>query len=91
MLLTFSCKTSLDRQVVFMWMWIPNKQRLSFCWVFQFAVSKLVPLHARQRIRLLRKDGDPQQRAELMPVIGSIFPLARESGCGWHIGESPRC
>ena len=26
MLLTFSCRASLDQQVVFMWMWIPNEQ-----------------------------------------------------------------
>jgi hypothetical protein len=29
-LLTFSCRTSLDKQVVFLWVWIPNQRRFSF-------------------------------------------------------------
>ena len=33
-LLTFSCQTSVDKQVVFLWLWIPNQQRFSFRWVF---------------------------------------------------------
>ena len=26
-LLTFSCRTSVDMQAVFLWIWIPNQQR----------------------------------------------------------------
>ena len=35
-LLTFSCITSIGKQVVFMWVFIPNQQRFSFRWVFQW-------------------------------------------------------
>ena len=85
-LLTFSCRTSLNRQVVFLWVWIPNEQRISFRWVFHIAIPKLLPESARKRVRLLMKDGDPQQRNEILSVIIDLFPGAREGGCGWHIG-----
>ena len=87
MLLTFTCRTSLSRQVVFMWVWIPNEQRMSFRWVFQLAIPKLLPAHARRRVRFIMKDGDPQQRNELLSVLLPLFPNAREGSCGWHIGE----
>ena len=85
-LLTFSCRTSVDRQVVFMWLWIPNEQRLSFRWVFRHAIPALLPEHARRRVRMVMKDGDAQQRNELLEVILSLFPNSREASCGWHIG-----
>ena len=74
-LLTFSCRTSLDKQVVFLRIWIPNKQRTSFRWVFQHALSSLLPLHARRRVRLIMKDGDLQQR----------------KGHACHVGSVPKC
>jgi len=86
-LLTFSCRTSINKQVVFLWVWIPNEQRISFRWVFQIAIPKLLPESARKRVRFLMKDGDPQQRNEILSVIIDLFPGAREGGCGWHIGE----
>ena len=69
-----------------MWVWIPNEQRMSFRWVFQIAIPKLLPEHARKRVRLIMKDGDPQQRNEILSVIVNLFPNAREGGCGWHMG-----
>ena len=87
-LLTFSCRSSIDRQVVFMWLWIPNEQRMSFRWVFQHAIPILLPRHACLRVRMIMKDGDPQQRNELMTVIAKVFPNAIEASCGWHIGRS---
>ena len=71
-----------------MWLWIPNEQRLSFRWVFQHAIPILFPRHACLHVRMVTKDGDPQQRNELMTVIAKVFPNAIESGCGWHIGRS---
>ena len=69
-----------------MWVWLPNEQRMSFRWVFQIAIPSLLPAHARRRVRLLMKDGDPQQRNEMLCVIDDFFPNASEGGCGWHIG-----
>ena len=90
-LLTFSCRTSLNKQVVFMWIWIPNEQRMSFRWVFQHALSTLLPEHVRCRVLMIMKDGDMQQRNEIMLALSDLFPNAREAGCGWHIGEIWQC
>ena len=35
------------------------------------------------------KDGDPQQRNEVIYALQSVFPNAIEGGCGWHIGKYP--
>merc|ERR1711966_366526 len=86
-LLTFSCRTSLDKQVVFLWIWISNEQRMSFCWVFQHALSSLLPLHACPRVRPIMKDGDLQQRNEVMLAMLALFPNAKEASCGYHICE----
>ena len=61
-LLTFSTKTSIDKQVAFLRLWLPNQRRLSFRWVFQHAVPKLIPLCHRVRVELILKDGDMQQQ-----------------------------
>ena len=79
-LLTFSCRTSINKQVVFMWVWIPNEQRISFRWVFQHAVPKLIPKWLRNRVRFIMKDGDPQQRNEIIQSLLSIFVNAIEGG-----------
>ena len=84
-LLTFSCRTSIDKQVVFMWVWIPNEQRYSFRWVFQVALRKLVPQYLRERVKFIMKDGDPQARNELLVSLKSVFPNAKEGDRGWHI------
>jgi hypothetical protein len=84
-LLTFSCRTSIDKQVVFMWVWIPNEQRYSFRWVFQVAIPFLIPLFLRHRVKFVMKDGDPQARNELLISLVRLLPNAIEGGCGWHI------
>ena len=85
-LLTFSCRTSVDKHVVFLWIWIPNEQRISFRWVFQHAIPILIPKYIRDRVQFIMKDGDPQQRNEILLTLFNIFPNAKEGGCGWHIG-----
>jgi hypothetical protein len=85
-LLTFSCRTSIDKQVVFLWIWISNQQRSSFRWVFQHAIPTLIPEYHRSRVHLIMKDGDAQQRNEVLGSLKTIFPNASEAGCGLHIG-----
>mmetsp|Transcript_23810 Transcript_23810/g.54521 ORF Transcript_23810/g.54521 Transcript_23810/m.54521 type:complete len:1402 (-) Transcript_23810:247-4452(-) len=85
-LMTFSCRnTSINKQSVFMYLWIPNQTRFSFRWVFQHAIAILLPEHVRLRVRLIMKDGDPQQRNEILVCLLKVFPNAIEGGCGWHI------
>ena len=84
-LLTFSCRTSINKQVVFMYIWIPNEQRISFRWVFSHAIPQLVPAWLRSRVRFIMKDGDPQQRNEILISLQSVFPNASEGVCGWHV------
>lgn len=85
-LLTFSCRTSIDKQVVFLWIWIPNEQRFGYRWVFQHVIPILIPKIFRDRVRMIMKDGCPQQRNEILRSLIAIFPNATEAGCGWHIG-----
>lgn len=86
-LMTFSCRNSgLAKQSVFMWLWLPDQKRFSFRWVFQHALKMLLPLHVRLRVRFIMKDGDPQQRNEILRSLLSVFPNAIEGSCGWHIG-----
>ena len=84
-LLTFLCRTSIDKHVVLMWVWIPYEQRYSFRWVFQAALSPLISNHLRERVKFVMKDGDLQARNELLVSLKSVFPNAKEGGCGWHI------
>ena len=86
-LLTFSCRLSVDKQLVFLWIWIPNQQRSSFRWVFQHAIPILIPKHHRERVRMIMKDGDPQQRNEILLALTNVFTRTRESTCGMHIGQ----
>ena len=60
---------------------------MSFCWIFQHALSTLFPEHARCRVRMIMKGGNMQQRNEIMLALSVFFPNAREAGCGYHIGE----
>ena len=84
-LLTCSCRTSLDTQVVFLYIWIPNEQRISFRWVFQHAIVNLVPKYACDCVRFIMKDGDPQQRNEIIAALATVLRGAKEGACGWHI------
>ena len=42
-LITFSVKTSLGRQVVFLRVWLPDQKRYSFRWIFQHVLLGLFP------------------------------------------------
>ena len=86
-LLTFSCRTSVDKQVVFLWIWIPNQQRFSFRWVFQHTIPNLIPKWARDRVAFIMKDGDTQHQNEILPALKTIFSNTIEGGCGFHIGK----
>ncbi len=86
-LLTFSCRTSVGKQCVFLWIWIPNQKRFSFRWVFSHALPLLIPGKVRDRVAFIMKDGDSQQRNEVLRAMKEIFPNAIEGGCGWHISE----
>ena len=72
-LLTFSCRTSIDKQVVFLWIWIPNEQRFSFRWVFQHAIPQLIRKYLRAWVKFIMKDGDPQQRNEIRKSLKLVF------------------
>ena len=84
-LITFSVKTSLGRQVVFLRVWLPDQKRCSFRWVFKHVLLTLVPKECFQRTRLVMSDGDRQQQAEIELAIKEYMPNARLGGCGWHI------
>lgn len=84
-LLTFSTKTAIDKQVVFLRIWIPNQKRVSFRYVFQEALTKLIPSYIRDRVMFIMKDGDPQQGKEILLAIKMHFQNAIEGGCGFHI------
>ena len=86
-LLTLSCRTSADKQVIFLYLWIPNEQRQSFRWVFQHAIPRLIPKWLTSRVKFIMKDGDPQQRNEILIAMmhTKVFNNATEGQCGWHI------
>jgi hypothetical protein len=86
-LLTFSCRTSTGKQVVFLRVWLPNQKRFAFRWVFKFVLTSLFDRGAFRRTRLVMVDGDPQQRSELSKAILDYMPNAIDGGCGWHIVE----
>ena len=65
---------------------MPNEQRFSFRWVFQFAIPTLIPQWIRDRVIFIMKDGDPQQRNEILYSMLNVFPNASEGSCGFHIG-----
>ena len=85
-LFTVSCRaTSLNKQVVVMWIWIPNQKRFSFRCVFQHFFPKLVPEKFRNRVRLIMADGDFQQRNEILNSTEGVFKNAVFGSCGFHI------
>ena len=86
-LLTFSCRTSSGKQVVFLKVWLPNQKRFSFRWVFKFVLTSLFDPRAFLRTRLVMVDGDPQQKSELSKALLDYMPNAIDGGCGWHIVE----
>jgi hypothetical protein len=87
LLTTFSCRTSTGKQVVFLWVWLPNQKRFSFRWVFKFVLTSIFDPHAFRRMQLVMVDGDPQQRSELSKVIMDYMPDAMDGDYGWQIVE----
>jgi hypothetical protein len=84
-LYTFSVRSSLNKQVVFMRMWLPNEQKSTFRLVFGYMVRQLLPPDALGRVRVIMADGDPQQKEEILNSFKFVFPNAVFGGCGWHI------
>ena len=84
-LLTFSSRLSIGKQIVWLWIFIPNQQRFSFRWVFQEAMPTLVPKWLRDRVLFFMKDADPQQRNEIQSSMKRHFVNATEGTCGYHI------
>jgi hypothetical protein len=85
-LLTLSSKTSIGKQVVFMWIFIPpNQHCFSFRWVFQEAIPTLFPKWLCDRVLFFMKDADPQQCNELLGAMVNVFVNAREGTCGFPV------
>jgi hypothetical protein len=84
-LLTFSSSFSIGKQIVWMWIFIPNQQRFSFRWVFKKALPKLVPKWLMEHVLFVMKDGDPQQCNEILSAMKSVFVNASEGTCGYHV------
>jgi hypothetical protein len=84
-LLTFSSRLSIGKQIVWMWIFIPNQQRFSFRWVFKEALPKLVPEWLMERVLFFMKDGDPQQCNEILLAMKRVFVNASEGTCGFHV------
>ena len=83
--LSFSCRTSIDKQVLFCRVWIPDQRRVSFRYVFMEALIKILPSHVRSRVRFLMCDGDPQQNIEIRLALKNLFPNATVGECAYHI------
>jgi hypothetical protein len=75
-LLSFSCRTSTGKQVVFLRAWIPNQKMFAFHWVSKFVLSSSFDVHVFHKTHLVMVNGDPQQRAELSKAILSYMPNA---------------
>ncbi len=84
-LLTFFSRLSIGKQIVWMWIFIPNQQRFSFRWLFKKALLKLIPKWLMERVLFFMKDGDPQQRNEILLAMKSVFVNASEGTCGYQI------
>jgi len=84
-LLTISSRSSIGKQVMWMWIFIPNQQRFSFRWVFQEAIPVLLPKWLRDRVVFFMKDGDQQQRNEILGAMTNVFVNAVEGTSGFHV------
>ena len=77
----------VDKEVVFLWTWIPNQQHFSFRRFFQHAIPNLTPKWARDRVVFIMKDGDAQHQNEICIAMTTVFLNVIEGGCGFHIGK----
>ena len=83
--LSFSCRTSIDKQVLFCRIWIPDQRRVSFRYVFQEALPRILPTHVLTRVKFLMCDGDPQQNIEIRLALQHLFPCAIVALCVYHL------
>lgn len=83
--LSFSCRTSIDKQVLFCRIWIPDQRRVSFRYVFREALPKILPNYVLFRVRFLMCDGDPQQNIEIRLALQYLFPNAIVALCAYHL------
>ena len=84
-LLTLSVRTSTNRQVIFMRLFMPNEKRATFRWIFKYVLPSLVDKALFKRTKYIMADGDAQQRNEVLGAIQTYMPNAIIGGCGWHI------
>jgi hypothetical protein len=82
-LLTLSPRHSIGKQIVWMWIFIPNQQRFSFRWVFKEVFLRLVPKWLSERVLFFMKDGDPQQCNEILSAMKTVFVNASKGTCGY--------
>ncbi len=85
-LLTFSCHTSVGKQYIFFWIFIPNQKCFCFKWVFAHVIPLLITFQIQRRVQIM-KDGDAQQWNDILKALKEVFPNAIEGGCGWHINK----
>jgi hypothetical protein len=53
--------------------------------VFKEAFPKLVSKRLMERVFFFMKDGDPQQRNEILLAMKTVFVNASEGTCGYHV------
>jgi hypothetical protein len=83
-LLTFSGRTSMGKQFIFLQIWLVNQCRSTFHWVFHVVLPTLIHRTHFKRVRLIMVDGDPQQGNEVASALISYMPNAFFGRCGWH-------
>ncbi len=52
---------------------------------FKEALPKLVPKRLREHVLFFMKDGDPQQRNEILSAMKNVFVNASEGTYGFHV------
>ena len=85
-LYNFSCRTSIGKQVIFLWVFVPNEQQFSFWWVFQFVIPTLIQKCTCDCVIFIMKDRDHQPRNLIFSYVIKIFPNASGGSCGFYIG-----
>ena len=53
--------------------------------MFKEAFPKLVPKRLMEHVFFFMKDGDPQQRNEILLAMKTVFVNASEGTCGYHV------
>ena len=86
-LLTFTVKTSANKQHIVLQTWLPNQKRGSFRWVFHHVLPTLIPKEILRDIKMIMADNDSHQGAEIKSAIPKFMPSAIFYKCGWHMVE----